>query len=129
MKFIQKSSDKKVLLVVIILAALLMAGDVVYSRLSITENTAPQFSSAEDPIAPFTALDPSTSAVAFSFDSSTDLLKVCPSEKIVNKMPTTMPNSNPPSTYFILNGERRELSEFDLSWVAGNCSVEEQVVY
>ncbi len=57
------------------------------------------------------------------------LLKQCPTFKVVNQMPTTVPNNNPPSTYFILNGERREVAEFDLSWVSGNCTVETKVVY
>ncbi|MBP6858918.1 MAG: peptidoglycan-binding protein [Candidatus Pacebacteria bacterium] len=61
--------------------------------------------------------------------SSSQLLQVCPSEKIVNRMPVVYPNQNPPSTYYILNGVRRELTEFDQNWVLSHCTVAEQVVY
>ena len=56
-------------------------------------------------------------------------LRVCPTNKITDQMPTVIPNDNPPSTYFILNGQRRELSEFDLDWVSKNCSIKNEVVY
>lgn len=62
--------------------------------------------------------------------SSPQLLGVCPSQKVSNQMPTTdYPNQNPPSTYYILNGVRRELTEFDQDWVGSNCSVPTQTVY
>lgn len=41
-------------------------------------------------------------------------------------------NQEPPSSgenqYFVLNGERRELSEFDVDWVKNNCNLTVQVV-
>ncbi len=58
-----------------------------------------------------------------------NLLKICPETKINNQMPTTEPNKNPPSVYFILNDQRRELNEFDLDWVEKNCVVKEDIVY
>ena len=64
------------------------------------------------------------------------LLRVCPEEKIINAMPTSGSESLggydagvPPREYFILNGERREIEEFDMNWVEENCSFEEQVVW
>ena len=53
-------------------------------------------------------------------------LKVCPNELIQNKMPAVYPSIN--SDYYILNGERREISEFDAEWVKANCTVEIKVV-
>lgn len=126
MKLLQKSSDKKVLAVVIILAMLLAIGDFVYSRLSVTRNDAPQSSAPDASVSSVSALDPSTVTGAFALG---ELLQVCPTEKIINKMPTTIPSDNPPSVYFILDGERRELNEFDLPWVEENCNVGEQAVY
>ena len=40
-----------------------------------------------------------------------------------------VPGGTRHTTYFILNGQRRELSEFDLSWVEKNCTVKEHVVF
>ena len=59
-------------------------------------------------------------------------IKACPDEKIINKMP--MPcdgdcDNRPANEYYIYKGERREISHFDASWVARNCSVPEQTVY
>lgn len=64
-----------------------------------------------------------------TFTLVSNLVRLCPSEKIINRMPSISPNNDPASTYFILNGTRRELSEFDLNWVSANCVVKEQVVY
>lgn len=55
-------------------------------------------------------------------------LKVCPEEKIINKMPSIGTPSGE-SSYYILNGKRREISEFDADWVKANCQVKEQEVY
>lgn len=66
------------------------------------------------------------SSITVRVDSIT-LIRTCPSEKINNKMPTINSQSN--SSYFIYNGVRHELSEFDLNWVNNNCSVKETDVY
>ena len=55
-------------------------------------------------------------------------LKECPDEWIVNKMPGFDSNDSN-KQYFILEGKRRELSEFDMSWVSVNCKIEKQVVF
>ncbi len=68
------------------------------------------------------------------------LLRVCPEEKIINAMPGSfedtiaVPQENenfplPVREYFILNGQRREIQEFDMNWVEENCSFEEQVAW
>ncbi len=58
---------------------------------------------------------------------TTGKLQECPQTWIVNKMPTTS-KSNLPKQYFVLDGKRRELSEFDLDWVKKNCNLKQQIV-
>ncbi|MEO8638222.1 MAG: PKD domain-containing protein [Candidatus Taylorbacteria bacterium] len=62
------------------------------------------------------------------FTIASTLLQVCPQIKITNYMPMVSPSQNVPGIYYILNGGRRELSEFDLNWVNANCRVPEQIV-
>ncbi len=50
-------------------------------------------------------------------------LKICPDQWYDNKMPTTVGNKNSNSQYFVLDGKRRELSEFNLNWIKNNCDV------
>ena len=68
----------------------------------------------------------------FIFSPKTPLenskLKICPDEWINNQMPTPVGSNNPPPQYFIVNGERRELSEFDVDWIKENCEVNEPTV-
>ena len=59
-------------------------------------------------------------------------LKVCPDEWIDDQMPgigVVGSESQKQRMYFILNGERMEMSEFDIEWVRGNCNIEPQVVF
>ncbi len=63
-----------------------------------------------------------------------DLIKMCPTERVINHMPTTYGTTTPSgnatsSVYYIYNGTRHELGEFDLNWVNTNCSVKETTVY
>jgi hypothetical protein len=53
-------------------------------------------------------------------------IKECPDEKIVNRMPG--PGSSE-SSYYIVDGQRREISEYDSVWVSANCTVPVQEVY
>ena len=55
-------------------------------------------------------------------------IQQCPERWIDNQMPTTDKNKTQ-TQYFILNGARRELSEFDLVWIQKNCALEKQTVY
>ncbi len=61
-----------------------------------------------------------------AINDENNLLKVCPEEWIQNKMPTS--SSNKPDEYFILEGKRRELKEFDLKWIEKNCTLKPQIV-
>jgi hypothetical protein len=54
-----------------------------------------------------------------------NLVRECPDEMIVNKMPGTSPQSS----YYILDGNRREISEFDSEWVKNNCNIKVQEVF
>lgn len=63
-------------------------------------------------------------------------LQICPDEMIVNEMPgidrsgeTTNDVEATRSSYYILNGERREIDEFDTAYIAENCTVPVQSVY
>lgn len=60
-------------------------------------------------------------------DSKTKLQQ-CPDEWIDNQMPSIDPKKAE-TQYFILNGERRELDEFDAEWIQKNCSLKKQEVF
>lgn len=65
-------------------------------------------------------------------DESLALIQSCPDEWIQNRMPAVVPpgeEEKTPSEYYILDGARREISEFDTVWVEANCDLEAQVVY
>jgi hypothetical protein len=54
----------------------------------------------------------------------------CPDEWHINLMPGTVGvGDSIPREYFIDNGERREISEYDLDWVMINCVLERQESY
>lgn len=55
-------------------------------------------------------------------------LRQCPDEWIDNQMPSTDPNKSK-TQYFLLNGERRELEEFDIEWIQKNCNLKKQDVF
>ena len=38
------------------------------------------------------------------------------------------PGSSEQKEYFILEGKRRELKEFDLDWIKKNCDIKPQIV-
>jgi hypothetical protein len=58
-------------------------------------------------------------------DDASGLVRACPDELIINKMPGTQPQSS----YYIIDGVRREISEFDTQWIGDNCNVPTQEVY
>lgn len=62
--------------------------------------------------------------VALVASAGTPLLRSCPDEKIVNRMPP-----EPETSYYIQRGQRHEIAEYDAAWVTANCTVPEQVVY
>jgi len=55
-------------------------------------------------------------------------LQQCPDEWIDNQMPSIGPKKLE-RQYFILNGERREIDEFDMEWIQKNCSLKKQEVF
>jgi hypothetical protein len=50
-------------------------------------------------------------------------LKICPDAWYLNQMATYPEDKTPPSQYFIIDEERRELSEFDIDWIKENCEI------
>lgn len=65
-------------------------------------------------------------------NQNSSLLKICPEEWIVDKMPKIEDPESPnsiKSEYYILYGQRREVEEFDSVWIKNNCDLEQQVVY
>lgn len=64
--------------------------------------------------------------------TNSEKLKVCPDEWIDNQMPgigIIDDDTQKRRMYFILNGKRMEMSEFDIEWVRNNCNIEPQVVF
>lgn len=59
-------------------------------------------------------------------------LRYCPDAWISNKMPMVYRDGQLPvqqDEYFVVGGNRREVSEFDLNWVYANCNLRKQEVY
>ncbi len=56
-------------------------------------------------------------------------LRICPDEWIDNQMPMIVNNDSLPKQYFILDGKRMEMSEFDTLWVFNNCPLKAQMVF
>lgn len=55
-------------------------------------------------------------------------IRTCPDEWIENRMPSA--NNAVPEQYFIINGERHEIKDFDLDWIRNNCATRTpQIVY
>lgn len=52
----------------------------------------------------------------------------CPDEWIINRMPSFVENAAP-NEYFIVNGSRVELDEYDVDWVERYCGLTKQEVY
>jgi len=53
--------------------------------------------------------------------------RTCPDAWIVDRMPSI--SSTQPREYFVIRGQRRELSDFDVEWVVRTCALEKQIVY
>ncbi len=71
---------------------------------------------------------------AIAGSASTPKLQQCPDEWIDNQEPCVFETSpdecnNPPRQYYILDGERWEMSEFDSEWVQESCELIVQTVY
>lgn len=66
--------------------------------------------------------------IKYKNQTTVELLKECPDEMIMNKMPATG-FSKIPRAYYIKNRTRREIYEYDIVWVNANCKVPVQEVY
>ena len=58
---------------------------------------------------------------------TSEKLKICPDEWVVNKMPTTGTKKN--EQYFIIDGKRQEIENFDIDWIESNCKIEKEEVF
>ncbi len=70
--------------------------------------------------------------VAFTLSScAVAKIQDCPEEKIINKMPKVIDGkSQTPNEYYIYKGQRREIKEFDTTWIEKNCpNIKVQEVY
>ncbi len=56
------------------------------------------------------------------------LLQECPDEMIINRMPS-IDDSDTNNSYYIKDGKRHEISEYDAVWVNMNCKLKVQEVY
>lgn len=66
------------------------------------------------------------------FKDASSPIKDCPSEKIINLMPRVCPDSgceNINNAYYIYNGTRKEISDFDKDYISRNCTIKETKVY
>lgn len=57
------------------------------------------------------------------------LIQECPDKWIHDRMPRIGEGNDPPAQYFIIDGQRKEIKDYDLEWVKANCSVKVQGVY
>jgi len=56
-------------------------------------------------------------------------MQECPDEWIQDRMPTVGGYDDKEGEYFIKDGKRMEISEFDLQWVNENCNIKPKIVY
>jgi len=63
-------------------------------------------------------------------NTTKEKIRVCPDTWIENRMPGPPDGlKNTSRQYFIIDGERRELEEFDLKWIKENCDIKPSIVY
>jgi hypothetical protein len=70
-----------------------------------------------------------SSDTPFTIASASVLLRGCPSLEIYNQMPSVSAAQNQPAEYYIFDGQRHELAEFDQTWIQANCTVPTQTAY
>ncbi|MCK5460988.1 hypothetical protein KAI58_03310 [Candidatus Gracilibacteria bacterium] len=71
---------------------------------------------------------------SISAKNETTLIQKCPTQKIINKMPMIISSPEdmkkfPARQYFIYNGSRMEIEDFDASFLKANCTIPEMVVH
>ena len=57
-----------------------------------------------------------------------DLTKACPDKWIEDRMPGPETDTIE-RQYFIINGQRAKIEEYDIDWMKNNCSVEIEYAY
>lgn len=57
------------------------------------------------------------------------LIQECPDEWIHDRMPRIGEGNDPPAQYFIIDGQRKEIKDYDVAWIEANCNVKIQPVY
>ena len=72
-------------------------------------------------------------AVSISFfvfvkNKNSPSIRGCPDEWIENRMPS-VEGDNSERQYFIFDGKRKEIKNYDLDWIKSSCSVKVQYVY
>ena len=60
---------------------------------------------------------------------SVRFLRVCPEQWYGDRMPSIIGSERTNNEYFIYQGKRRELSEFDINWVKTNCQIKPVYAY
>ncbi len=112
---------KKIVKIALIVAVVIFALVVVYPAFSNrSETLIPPIT--EQPIIPTPTPTPAP-------PQPVGLLRVCPEQWYVDLMPSTIGLDGTSNEYFVYKGTRRELSEFDVSWVKANCAVKPENVY
>ncbi len=66
--------------------------------------------------------------VKYKNHPESELTKECPDEMIWNKIPRTG-YSKIPASYYVKDGMRREIQEYDGEWLRANCTIPVQEVY
>jgi len=56
-------------------------------------------------------------------------IRECPDSWIENRMPGVSDKPDEKRQYFIVDGERKEIEEYDLEWIKQNCDIKPQIVY
>lgn len=67
-------------------------------------------------------------ALIFLLQNKSSELRECPNNWIEDRM-LGSEGDNPGRQYFIFDGERKEIKNYDLNWIKSNCSVQVEYVY
>jgi hypothetical protein len=64
-----------------------------------------------------------------TYNTSDGKIQDCPDEQIINAMPTMDGKQRVSNQYYIYKGLRKEINEFDSTWVKKHCKVKVTTVY
>lgn len=62
-------------------------------------------------------------------EEKSEKIRICPDSWIENRMPGPPQEINKNRQYFIIDGERREIDDYDLDWIKENCDIKPKIVY